>query len=96
MHVHIRAAHGPVEVSGDDEDVAFRLAGREVTIAWTEVIGAGLARPREMLRLSFRRHETEVLPGRPRQLDIVPFGNRLADLAGRINATHRALVVAFA
>ena len=94
MHVHIRAAHGPVEVSADDEDVAFRLAGREVTIAWTEVVGAGLARP-PGVPTQLPRHETELLPGGPRQLDIVPFGNRLADLAGRINATHRALVVAY-
>ena len=94
MHVHIRAAHGPVEVSADDEDVAFRLAGREVTIAWTEVIGAGLARPANV-PIRFPTEETEVLPGRPRQVDIVPFGNRLADLARRIHATHRALVVAY-
>ena len=94
MHVHIRAAHGPVEVSADDEDVAFRLAGREVTIAWTEVVGAGLARP-PGVPTQLPRHETELLPGGPRQLDIVPFGNRLADLAGRVNATHRALVVAY-
>ena len=94
MHVLIRAAHGPVDVSADDEDVAFRLAGREVTIAWTEVIGAGLARP-PGVPTELPRHETDLLPGGPRQLDIVPFGNRLADLAGRINATHRALVVAY-
>lgn len=93
MHVHIRAAHGPVEVSADDENVAFRLAGREVTIAWTEVVGAGLARP-PGVPTQLPRHETKLLPGGPRQLDIVPFGNRLADLAGRINVTHRALVVA--
>ena len=36
-----------------------------------------------------------MLPGRPRQVDIVPFGNRLADLARRLHATHRALVVAY-
>lgn len=95
MHVHIRAAHGPVEVSADDEDVAFRLAGREVAIAWTEVVGAGLARP-PGVPTELPRHETELLPGGPRQLDILPFGNRLADLAGRVNATHRALVVAYA
>ena len=94
MHVHIRAAHGPVQVSADDEDVAFRLTGREVAIDWGEITGAGLARPASV-PIQFSRHETELLPGGPRQLDIVPFGSRLADLAGRINATHRALVVAY-
>jgi hypothetical protein len=83
-----------VEVSADDEDVAFRLAGREVAIDWGEITGAGLARP-PGVPTRVPQDETELLPGGPRQLDIVPFGSRLADLASRINATHRALVVAY-
>ncbi|MGH3063235.1 MAG: hypothetical protein ACRDMK_02755 [Gaiellaceae bacterium] len=94
MHVRIRAAHGAVEVSADDEDVAFRLAGREVAIVWSEITGAGLARPASV-PIQFPRHEKELLPGRPREVDIVPFGNRLAGLARGIHATHRALVVAY-
>ena len=94
VHVHIRASHGPVEVSAGNENVVFRLAGREVAIVWSEITGAGLARPASV-PIQFPRHETELLPGRPRQVDIVPFGNRLADLARRIHATHRALVVAY-
>lgn len=94
MHAHIRAGHGPVEVSAGNENVAFRLAGREVAIVWSEITGAGLARPASV-PIQFPRHETELLPGRPRQVDIVPFGNRLADLARGIHATHRALVVAY-
>jgi hypothetical protein len=95
VHVHIRAAHGPVEVSAGNENVVFRLAGREVAIEWGEIAGAGLARP-PGVPTEVPKHEAELLPGRPRQIDIVPFGTRLADLAGRINATHRALVVAYA
>jgi hypothetical protein len=83
-----------VEVSAGNENVVFRLAGREVAIFWSEITGAGLARPASV-PIQFPRHETELLPGRPRQVDIVPFGNRLADLARGIHATHRALVVAY-
>jgi hypothetical protein len=94
VHVHIPAGHGSVEVSAGNENVVFRLAGREVAIFWSEITGAGLARPASV-PIQFPRHETELLPGRPRQVDIVPFGNRLADLARGIHATHRALVVAY-
>jgi hypothetical protein len=73
-----------VEVSAGNENVVFRLTGREVAIVWSEITGAGLARPASV-PIQFPRHESELLPGRPRQVD----------LARRTHATHRALVVAY-
>ena len=89
----IEAAHGPVEVSSDDVELRFRVAGRDVHIGWDDMIGAGMARP-PAAPTQFPRGQTDVLPGEPRPTDVVPFGNRLLALTGRIGATHRALVIA--
>jgi hypothetical protein len=93
VELRIEAAHGPVEVSSNDEELGFYLAGREVHIGWDDMTGAGMARP-PAAPTHFPREQTEALPGKPRPTDIVPFGNRLLALTGRIGATHRALVVA--
>ena len=94
MEARIEAAHGPVEVLSNGEELAFRVAGREVRIAWADVTGAGLARP-PAVPAQFTHVETEIVPGKPRPLDVVPFGNRLVDLTRRLGADHRALVIAY-
>ena len=94
MEARIEAAHGPVAVSSNGDELAFRVAGRDVRIAWADVTGAGLARP-PAVPVQFPRDAIEVLPGQPRRTDLLPFANRLGDVIRRLGADHRALVIAY-
>ena len=94
MEARIEAAHGTVDVLSNDDELAFSVAGRDIRITWADVTGAGLARL-PALPTQLPRAETEILPGQPRPMDVVPFGNRLVDLTRRLGADHRALVIAY-
>ena len=93
MDVRIEAGHGPVEVSSGGEDIRFRVARRTVVIGWDDIVGAGMARA-PSAPTSAPRDEIDSLPGGARPVDVIPFGGRLVDRIARLNATHRALVVA--
>jgi hypothetical protein len=93
MDVQIEAGHGPVEVSAGQEDIRFRLAGRNVVIDWDDIVGAGLARAPKAPTF-VPRDDIDSLPGGSRRVDVIPFGSQLVDRIDRLGATHRALLVA--